>query len=166
MAIDAFTPRGEVRGLNNRRFHTAFDSSGRQLSLFDANLRQAVYCVGAAAAIPRFEIAEPIRAILSWFMRENGRQLIHAAAVGEPGGGVLLIGRSGAGKSNTALVAFYQIYAMRQTIFAQSALERTPRFIVFTVQAKLMNLIGSATRSWPVSRRIWTPNDARRQSIF
>jgi hypothetical protein len=103
VAIEAFTPRGEVRGLNNRRFHAAFDSGGRQLSLFDVHLRQAVYCVGAAAAIPRFEIAEPIRAILSWFMRENGRQLIHAAAVGEPEGGVLLIGRSGAGKSNTAL---------------------------------------------------------------
>jgi hypothetical protein len=103
VGVDAFTPRGEVRGLNNRRFHTAFDSGGRQLSLFDVYLRQAVYCVGAAATIPRFEIAEPIRAILSWFMRENGRQLIHAAAVGEPDGGVLIIGRSGAGKSNTAL---------------------------------------------------------------
>src|SRR4029077_4802081 len=49
------------------------------------------------------EIAEPIRAILSWFMREHNRQLIHAAAVGNSDGGVLLIGRSGAGKSNTAL---------------------------------------------------------------
>jgi len=103
VGIEAFTPRGEVQGLNNRRFHAAFDSGGRQLSLFDVRLQQSVYCVGAADAIPRFEIAEPIRAILSWFMRENGRQLIHAAAVGEPEGGVLLIGRSGAGKSNTAL---------------------------------------------------------------
>jgi hypothetical protein len=103
VAMGAFTPRGEIHGLNNRRFHAAFEPGGRQLSLFDARLRQAVYCVGAAAGIPRFEIAEPIRTILSWFMRENGRQLIHAAAVGEPEGGVLLIGRSGAGKSNTAL---------------------------------------------------------------
>lgn len=100
---DAFTPRGEVRDFNNNRFHVAFDTRGRQLSLFDARLRRAVYCVGEAAEIPRWELAEPIRAILSWFMRENGRQLLHGAGVGEPHGGVLLIGPSGAGKSNTAL---------------------------------------------------------------
>ena len=36
-------------------------------------------------------------------MRAHGRQLLHAAAVGKPDGGVLLIGRSGAGKSSIAL---------------------------------------------------------------
>ena len=101
--MQAFTPRGEIDGLNDHRFHAAFGTQGRQLSVFDAHLRRGAYCVGQPAGIPRFEIAEPIRALLSWFMRENGRQLLHAAAVGEANGGVLLIGRSGAGKSNTAL---------------------------------------------------------------
>jgi len=100
---NAFTLRGEVLGLNSLRFHAAFEVEGRQLSLFDARLRQAVHCVGASSGIPYYQSAEPIRAILSWFMREHGRQLIHAAAVGDPEGGVLLIGCSGAGKSNTAL---------------------------------------------------------------
>jgi hypothetical protein len=103
VTIEAFTPRGEVHGLNDFRFHAAFESGGRLLSLMDAHLRQAIYCVGVATDIPRFDVAEPIRAILSWFMREQGRQLMHAGAVGTPHGGVLLIGRSGAGKSNTAL---------------------------------------------------------------
>jgi hypothetical protein len=101
--IEAFTPRGEIRGLNDARFNAANETGGRQLSQKDAHLRQAVYCVGAAADIPRFQIAEPIRVILSWFMRANRRQLLHAGAVGTPDGGVLLIGPSGAGKSNTAL---------------------------------------------------------------
>lgn len=99
----AFTPRGEVRGLNDARFHAAFEPDGGQLSLMDVEARRAVYCTMRAGDIPRFETAEPVRAILSWFMRECGRQLIHAGAVGTPRGGVLLVGRSGAGKSNSAL---------------------------------------------------------------
>ena len=103
VTIEAFTPRGEVRGLNDLRFHAAFESGGKLLSLMDAHRKQAIYCVGIATDIPRFDVAEPIRAILSWFMREHGHQLMHAGAVGTPQGGVLLLGRSGAGKSNTAL---------------------------------------------------------------
>ena len=101
--LEAFTPRGDVHGLNDARFRAAFETDGQLLSLLDTRLKQAIYCVGVAALIPRFDVAEPIRAILSWFMRENGRQLLHAGAVGTRDGGVLLIGRSGAGKSNTAL---------------------------------------------------------------
>ena len=100
---EAFTPRGEIRGLTDKSFRTAFEPDGGQLSLMDVQSRRAVYCTRSAGEIPRFELAEPIRAILSWFMRENGRQLIHAGAVGTRRGGVLLIGRSGAGKSNSAL---------------------------------------------------------------
>jgi len=103
VSIEAFKPRGEVQGLNNARFHAAFEIGPRLLSLMDAHRREAVYCVGDAANIPRYVVAEPIRGILSWFMRENGRQLLHAGAVGTPGGGVLLLGPGGAGKSNTAL---------------------------------------------------------------
>src|SRR6266568_1977699 len=66
VSMEAFTPRGETRGLNDQRFHAAYDSEGRQLSLFDARSHQAAYCVGLAIGIPRFQIAEPIRAILSW----------------------------------------------------------------------------------------------------
>jgi hypothetical protein len=101
--ISAFTPRGEVRGLNDAHLHTAFDAIGRLLSVFDVEAREAFWCVGDARQIPRFDRAEPIRALLSWIMREHGRQLMHAAAVGYPDGGVLLVGRSGAGKSNTAV---------------------------------------------------------------
>ncbi len=103
VTIEAFNPRGDLQGLNNDRFHTAFESGGRLLSLMDSHLREAIYCIGDSAEIPRYVVAEPIRGILSWFMRENGRQLLHAGAVGTPDGGVLLFGPSGAGKSNTAL---------------------------------------------------------------
>ena len=99
----AFTPRGEVRWVTDPRFHVAYESGGQLLSAMDRASRRAAYCVGVASDIPRFDVAEPMRAILSWFMRANGRQLLHAGAVGTRDGGVLLMGRSGAGKSNTAL---------------------------------------------------------------
>lgn len=100
-----FTPRGEIVPLTTDRYRAAFEPSGRLLSLFDVAGRRAIYCTGDAAAIPRFDVAEPIRAILGWFMRAHRRQLVHAGAIGRPDGGVLLLGRSGAGKSNTALRA-------------------------------------------------------------
>lgn len=99
----AFMPRGEVTELSDARFHTAYEPGGRLLSVMDAQARHAFYCIGSASKISRFEAAEPIRSILSWFMRAHGRLLVHAAAVGYADGGALLIGRSGAGKSNTSL---------------------------------------------------------------
>jgi hypothetical protein len=101
VTIEAFRARGEVLGLNTPRFHAA--SEGGVLSLMDGHRRLALYCVAAASDFPRFHSAAPLKAILSWFMRENGRQLLHGGAVGTPDGGVLLMGPSGAGKSNTAL---------------------------------------------------------------
>lgn len=103
VAKDAFTPRGEIHGLNDARFHAAFAQGGRLLSLMDVATKRAVFCVGDAAAIERFEAAEPIRGLLAWLLRAHGRQVLHAGAVGHADGGVLLLGRSGAGKSNTAL---------------------------------------------------------------
>ncbi len=99
----AFMPRGEVTELSDARFHTAYEPGGRLLSMMDEQARHAFYCIGSASKISRFEAAEPIRSILSWFMRAHGRLLVHAAAVGYADGGALLIGRSGAGKSNTSL---------------------------------------------------------------
>ena len=103
----AFRPRGEVVGMNDDRFHTSYDSGGKLLSMMDKLAGRALYCVGSASRIPRFDAAEPIRSLMSWFMRAHGRQLIHAAAVGHEDGGVLLIGRSGRGKSNTSLTCLY-----------------------------------------------------------
>lgn len=107
VARAAFTPRGEVQALSDARFQVGFEPQGRLLSMVDLEAREAFFCVGDATRIPRFDAAEPIRDILAWWMRASGRQLMHAGAVGCAQGGVLLIGRSGAGKSNTALTCLH-----------------------------------------------------------
>jgi hypothetical protein len=121
----AFTARGELQGLG-AGVHAAFEPWGRQLSLFDAARRRAFFCVGNGAEIRRWERAEPVRAILSWFMREYGRQLVHAAAVGNADGGVLLLGRSGAGKSNTALGVLKSSLAFAADDFCAISAEPVP----------------------------------------
>ena len=126
VTIEAFKPRGELQGLNDARFHAAFEREGRLLSMMDAQLRQAVYCVGDGDEIPRYVVAEPVRGILSWFMRENGRQLLHAGAVGTPDGGVLLFGPSGAGKSNTALGCLESDLSYASDDFCAVSTDETP----------------------------------------
>jgi hypothetical protein len=55
---------------------------------------------------PLAELAMPFRPILHWWTAALGLQMVHAAAVGTPEhGAVLLAGRSGSGKSTTSLFA-------------------------------------------------------------
>jgi hypothetical protein len=56
-----------------------------------------------AANVPSYERASPCAQLLAWWWRARGRHLLHAAALGNSAGAVLLPGHSGAGKSTTAL---------------------------------------------------------------
>ncbi len=136
--MEAFTPRGEIRGLDENLVNAAFDRFGRMLSVYDLPGKEAFFCVGEASAIPRFERAEPIRGLLSWFMRRHGRQLIHAGAVGFADGGVLLIGRSGAGKSNTALGILNSDLRLASDDFCAFSVDDTPTAFSIYSSAKTM----------------------------
>ena len=72
-------------------------------SLLDASRDLAVYHVSDASAVPSYATAAPFLDILHWWMRAHGAQVVHAAALGTPAGGLLLVGKGGAGKSTTAL---------------------------------------------------------------
>jgi hypothetical protein len=89
----AFFDRDGVRAAYNPNtgVHTLFARSGT-----------ALYAVAAAAALPVSERAAPLRTVLQWCMADHGRLLVHAAAVGRGGRGVLIAGGEGAGKSTTA----------------------------------------------------------------
>jgi hypothetical protein len=97
--------RGEVVGYNDERFSTAiFNNVGRNtLSVLDRESNLALFWVLDEQALPMWEIAGPLRAILHWWMGDHGRRMVHAGAVGTPSGGVLLAGRGGVGKSTTTL---------------------------------------------------------------
>ena len=73
------------------------------LSMLDTNLNLAIFWVPDAYQIPYYESSGPLRAIIQWWAHNHGLQLVHAGAVGTSEGGVLLAGKSGSGKSSTAL---------------------------------------------------------------
>ena len=98
-----YLPRGEIHGYTNARIHTAFHPGVGTLSLFDNGSNVGLFWIHAAEEIPSYVSGSPLHIIFSWWAHEHGLQLVHAAAVGTPIGGVLIVGKGGTGKSTTAL---------------------------------------------------------------
>ena len=100
---DACTTLGEVRGFNDARFHTALYADVGSLSMLDSASGRALWWTRDPSLVPFYERAAPLRFILHWWLRERGRVLLHAGAIGSARGGALLVGKAGSGKSTTAL---------------------------------------------------------------
>jgi hypothetical protein len=73
------------------------------VSYLDHASGEAVLAVADAAAIPPWDRACPLRALLTWWFAPQGLLLAHGAAVGSEDGAVVLVGRGGSGKSTTSL---------------------------------------------------------------
>jgi hypothetical protein len=71
------------------------------LSLFDS--RVAWHWVDDASDIRYSDRASPLRHILYWWLPTQGYHQVHGGAVGFQDGGVLLVGKSGSGKSTSVL---------------------------------------------------------------
>jgi len=82
----------------------AWEIEQRSLQAYDPNRRLALFYTPNVSELATWEQGAPFRQILHWWSAGLlGLQLVHGAAVGTEEGGVLLIGRSGAGKSTQAL---------------------------------------------------------------
>jgi len=75
------------------------------LGVFDSERGRAWYWVADPHRIPYWEQATPMVHLLDWWLRDRGQYMLHAGAVGTPWGGVLLVGKSGSGKSTSTLTA-------------------------------------------------------------
>jgi len=98
-----YMPRGDIRGYNTQRIHTAFQMGSDVLCTMDKNQKRAIYWTRNAEHLPQWEMGSPLRIILHWWLQQYGLQFVHAGAIGMPEGGVLLVGKGGSGKSTTAL---------------------------------------------------------------
>lgn len=97
------TIRDAAQEPRDGRIRSYFDVGTGTLALLDSTAGLALYCVRDWRDLPTYEWGAPMKALLHWWLRDQGPQLVHAAAVGRPDGGVLLVGKSGSGKSSTAL---------------------------------------------------------------
>ena len=75
------------------------------LGVLDSEGGRAWYWVADSTRIPYWEQATPMVHLLDWWLRDRGLYMLHAGAVGTPEGGVLLVGKSGSGKSTSTLSA-------------------------------------------------------------
>lgn len=100
---ESFTDRGDIWGMNSRRIRSAFHWIEFSLNLLDVERREGVYWVHSDAALPYWAKASPLRTLFHWCMERSGAQLLHAAALADERGAMLITGRGGVGKSTTAL---------------------------------------------------------------
>jgi hypothetical protein len=95
--------QGEILGLGSGRFQVNYHDTSGLFHMIDYQSQVALYWIPRAVSLPPWEIASPFRIIFHWWARSLGGHVAHAAAVGKDGQGVLLVGKSGSGKSTASL---------------------------------------------------------------
>ena len=105
----------------------AYQAAFEALSVLDAETGVAWYWIANARDLPPWEQACPIRQILFWWLAPRGYLQVHGAAVGKPGGGVLIVGPAGSGKSTTALACLGSDLLYAGDDYVAVALEPSPR---------------------------------------
>jgi hypothetical protein len=101
---DEVYARGEIPSCSDDRFLTAIQLDVNAVSVLDRNRNLGVYWIDSIDSLRAYERAAPLKVLLHWWLRDRGLPMIHAAAVGGKDGAVLLVGKTGAGKSTTSLV--------------------------------------------------------------
>ncbi|HMO96671.1 MAG TPA: hypothetical protein PKD27_11175 [Tepidiformaceae bacterium] len=95
-ALEAHHERGMPGAAARGDIFAAYMRPDPGLSMFDAPAGEGVYWLPAAVRTPYEDRSGPFRGILNWFMSRNGRQFVHAAAIGNGhGNGILVVGRGG-----------------------------------------------------------------------
>ena len=98
-----YLARNEIRGYQKTRYLATYNPATAVLNLLDSQTQLALYWIKDWQLLPWYESGAPLLTIFHWWLRQQGCQLLHAAAIGKADGGVLIAGRGGAGKSTTAL---------------------------------------------------------------
>lgn len=102
-AYTDFQQNGLIEGFETDQLSVVFELGSNALSVVGHADGHAYYWVKQAAQVPYYDQGSPLRVMLHTWLSRRGVHLVHAGAVGRPAGGVLLAGRGGSGKSNTAL---------------------------------------------------------------
>jgi hypothetical protein len=99
--------RGNVRAYDDERFSLNFDRPTDVFCAVDVRRCLALYWTRDADTLPNYDSAAPMRRLFQGWLRTKGQFVVHAAAVGLPGAGLLLAGRGGSGKSTTAMLSLW-----------------------------------------------------------
>jgi hypothetical protein len=100
-------PGGLVRGPDAGGLVAVHETGSGALTLVEVSERAALHRVFDRSVVPWWDRAAPLRPALFWALGGVGRHLVHAGAVGDDRGGVLLVGARGAGKTTVVLAALH-----------------------------------------------------------
>lgn len=167
-----YTDRGDIWGMNSRRIRSAFHWIECSVNLMDLERGVGMYWVQSAEMLPYWCHASPLRTLFHWWMAHNGCQLLHAAAVGDNTGALLITGKGGVGKSTTALSGLadgmryladdylvvgldpepcvYSLYATAK--LEPSQLERFPEFGALLTNRAFLDAEKAVVQLWPAYR--------------
>lgn len=95
---------GEIPSFVDSNRYLHFNLASGALIVADRAKRSAAFWIRNASDINTYEMAAPFRDFLNWWGSIRGILQVHAGAVGRADRGALLVGRSGAGKSNASLI--------------------------------------------------------------
>jgi hypothetical protein len=101
--LDDFREHGVIRGYFGDGFYTVYEWGSRALNVVDTGRGEAFYWVRSTETLGLPERGAPLRTLFNLWLAGQEVQLVHGGAVGHADGCVLLVGRSGAGKTSTAL---------------------------------------------------------------
>ncbi|MGH9172561.1 MAG: hypothetical protein ACRD0Z_17125 [Acidimicrobiales bacterium] len=96
---------GLIRETGDGRLVAVHETCSGTLTLIDRTASAMLYRVPHTRAVPWWERAAPLRPCLFWALAGDGGHLVHAAAVGDDRGAVLLVGARGSGKTTVAMAA-------------------------------------------------------------
>jgi hypothetical protein len=134
---DDLGPWGEVLSLGEGPVHAAADGEWGRLLVYDSRSRTLVYHASGVGRMPWHEYAAPMRSGLHWLLSGPERHLIHGAAVGERGRGLLITAPSGSGKSTLAAASFCAGLDVAADDFVVVTLDGAPRAHSLYATAKL-----------------------------
>jgi hypothetical protein len=132
-------PHGEVLSLAAGPVYAVAnpDWGGGRLLAYDSRSGTLVYHAADAGRMPWHEYAAPMRSGLHWLLSGSERHLIHGAAVGEAGRGLLVTAPSGSGKSSLAVACFCGGLEVAADDFVVVTLDGAPRAHSLYATAKL-----------------------------
>jgi len=90
---------------NSGNIHVLYNPKSGIFSMVDTADNRGFYYLPRMEDIPFYEKAAPMRMLLHWWCEKSGYVFVHGAAIALMSNAVLLAGRSGTGKSTTALLA-------------------------------------------------------------
>jgi hypothetical protein len=106
--FDYLGPRNEMTDFHGQRIRAIMHLDPVIVSLYDPVRSVALYWTADVARIPIWDWGTPLRIILNEWAKLNGLFLAHSGAVGLAEGGVIFAGKSGSGKSTSALACLDQ----------------------------------------------------------